>query len=56
MRSSVLAFLLTLALASAVGASAVKALLLYEGLMIGMHAFLGNCRYYRHLSAVFRMQ
>ena len=54
MRSAVLAFLVTWAIASAVGASADQSLLpLYGGLLIGVHAVLG---YHRHLSAVFRMQ
>ena len=57
MRSAFLAFLLTWAFASAVGASANQSpLLLYGGLLIGVHAVLGYCRYHRHLSAVFRMQ
>ena len=57
MRSAVLAFLLTWAFASAVGATADQSLLLlYGGLLIGVHAGLGYCRYHRRLSAVFRMQ
>ena len=57
MRSAVLAFLLTMAFASAVGATADQSLLLlFGGLLIGVHAGLGYCRYHRHLSAVFRMQ
>ncbi len=57
MRSVVLAFLLTWAFASAAGASADQLLLLlYGGLLIGVHAVLGYYRYHLHLRAVFRMQ
>ncbi len=57
MRSAVLAVLLTWAFASAVGATADQSLLLlYGGLLIGVHALLCYCRYHRRLSAVFRMQ
>ena len=57
MRSAVLAVLLTWAFASAVGATANQSLLLlYGGLLIGVHALLCYCRYHRRLSAVFRMQ
>ena len=57
MRSAVLAVLLTWAFASVVGASVDQSLLLlFGGLLIGVHAFLGYCRYHRRLSAVFRMQ
>ena len=57
MRSAVLSFLLTWGFASVVGASVDQSLLLlFGGLLIGVHAFLGYCRYHRHLSAVFRMQ
>ena len=57
MQSAVLAFLLTWGFASVVGASVDQSLLLlFGGLLIGVHAFLGYCRYHRRLSAVFRMQ
>ena len=56
-RSAVLALLLTWAFASVVGASADQSLvLLFGGLFIGVHAFLGYCRYHRRLSSVFLMQ
>jgi hypothetical protein len=56
-RSAVLAFLLTWGFASVVGAAVDQSLLLlFGGLLIGVHAFLGYCRYHRRLSAVFRMQ
>jgi len=55
-RSAVLAFLLTWGFASVVGAAVDQSLLLlFGGLLIGVHAFLGYCRYHRRLSAVFRM-
>ena len=57
MRSAVLAVLLTWAFAAVVGASVDQSLLLlFGGLLIGVHALLGYCRYHRRLSAVFRMQ
>jgi len=56
-RSAVLAFLLTWGFASVVGAAVDQSLLLlFGGLLIGVHAFLGYCRYHRRLSAVFRMK
>jgi hypothetical protein len=56
-RSVVLALLLTWGFASLVGASVDQSLLLlFGGLLIGVHAFLGYCRYHRRLNAVFRMQ
>ena len=57
MRSAVVALLLTLGFSALVGASADQSLLLlFGGLLIGVHAFLGYCRYHRRLSAVFRMR
>ena len=57
MRSAVLALLLTWGFSALVGASADQSLLLlFAGLLIGVHAFLGYCRYHRRLSAVLSMQ
>ena len=57
LRSVVLALLLTWGFASLVGASVDQSLLLlFWGLLIGVHAFLGYCRYHRRLSAVLSMQ
>ena len=56
-RSVVLALLLTWGFASLVGASVDQSLLLlFGGLLIGVHAFLGYCRYHRRLSAMLCMQ
>lgn len=56
-RSALLALLLTWGFASVVGASADQSLLLlFGGLFIGVHAFLGYCRYHRRLNSVFFMQ
>lgn len=57
MRSAGLALLLTWGFVLVVGAAVDQSLLLlFGGLLIGVHAFLGYCRYHRRLSAVFRMQ
>ena len=57
MRSAFVALLLTWGFSALVGATADQSLLLlFGGLLIGVHAFLGYCRYHRRLSAVFRMQ
>ena len=57
LRSVVLALLITWGFASLVEASVDRSLLLlFGGLLIGVHAFLGYCRYHRRLSAVFRMR
>ena len=57
MRSAFVALLLTWGFASLVGASVDQSLLLlFAGLLIGVHAFLGYCRYHRRLSAVLCMQ
>ena len=56
-RSAFVALLLTWGFSALVGATADQSLLLlFGGLLIGVHAFLGYCRYHRRLSAVLCMQ